>query len=132
MQCLYANAVSGGRTEKTLAFITGDPAYITSEEATSYCLALASRTLERQAWADELIASKLEHWDLDRVTLVDRLLLELAVVEMVNFDEVPLKVSISEAIEIAKEFSTDESPGFVNGILDAVYHDILDGKLSDA
>lgn len=117
--------------EKTLAFITAEPAHASSEEALSYCLALASRTLERQTWADELIASKLEHWDLARVTLVDRLILELALVEMVNFDEIPLKVSISEAIEIAKEFSTDDSPGFVNGILDAVYHDILDGKLTD-
>jgi N utilization substance protein B len=79
---------------------------------------------------DQIISSKLEHWDLGRVTLIDRLILELALVEMVNFDDVPLKVSISEAIEIAKRYSTSDSPGFINGILDAIYHDILEGKLS--
>ena len=76
-----------------------------------------------------MIESNLENWDLDRVTFLDRLILELAISEMVSMDDVPAKVSISEAIEIAKIYSTDESPGFVNGILDAVYHDILDDKL---
>ena len=85
-------------------------------------------TIALEVWADKIISAKLQNWDLARVTFLDKLILELALTEMVRMDDVPEKVSISEAIEIAKIYSTEESPGFVNGILDAVYHDILDGK----
>ena len=129
LQCLYATSMTGMGLDRAAAFVVAEAQEVPSEEAQAYCLALAESTLEKMAWADALIAEKLEHWALDRVTLIDRLILELALVEMVNFENVPLKVSISEAIEIAKRYSTDESPGFINGILDAVYHDILDGKL---
>ena len=129
LQCLYATSMTGMGLESAAAFVVAEAQEVPSEETQAYCLALAESTLEKMAWADALIAEKLEHWALDRVTLIDRLILELALVEMVNFENVPLKVSISEAIEIAKRYSTDESPGFINGILDAVYHDILDGKL---
>ncbi len=99
------------------------------EEARVYGLKLVATTQARKEWVDQIITSKLENWELGRVTLVGRLILELALAEMVNFDDVPLKVSISEAIEIAKRYSTDDSPGFINGILDAAYHDILKGKI---
>ena len=122
--------MGGGRLDKILPYVISEADEPPSEDASSYCRELAGQVLARQAWADDVITAKLEHWELARVTLIDRLILELALVEMVNFEDVPLKVSISEAIEIAKHYSTDESPGFVNGILDAIYHDILDGKLS--
>jgi len=97
--------------------------------AREYCHRLLLETIEKQDWADESISRKLENWELGRVTFIDRLILELALVEMVNFEDVPSKVSISEAIEIAKIFSTEESPGFINGVLDAVYHELLDEKV---
>ena len=99
------------------------------EGAQSYGRQLLTETVGHREWAEKLIVSKLENWELDRVTFLDRLILELALSEMVSMDDVPAKVSISEAIEIAKIYSTDDSPSFVNGILDAVYHDILDDKL---
>ena len=97
--------------------------------AIEYCRRLAQKTIEEQEWADEAISQKLENWVLGRVAFIDLLILELALVEMVNFKDIPPKVSISEAIEIAKIYSTDESPGFINGILDAVYHELLDKKV---
>jgi len=129
LQCLYAASLSGGDKEEIIAFVASEGDASPLKEAREYCQQLLTLTLMRQDWADQVIASKLEHWELGRVTLIDRLILELALVEMVNFVDVPLKVSISEAIEIAKRYSTDDSPGFINGILDAVYHDILDGKM---
>lgn len=131
LQCLYADNFGGGSPEETLDLVASEWEEPFLEESRRYCLELVTRTVERKEWVDRVIASKLEHWELGRVTSIDRLILELAIVEMVNFDDVPLKVSISEAIEIAKKYSTDDSPGFVNGILDAVYHDILEGKLAD-
>ena len=129
LQCLYAANQGGGRLEEILDFVASEWDGLTPDEARQYCRQLVTQTLDHQHWLEQTIASKLEHWDIKRVTLIDRLILELAMIEMVNFDDVPLKVSISEAIEIAKRYSTDDSPGFINGILDAVYHDILEGKL---
>jgi len=70
-----------------------------------------------------LIGKRAQRWDLERIALVDRLVLRLALCELFFVDDVPPKVTINEAIEIAKEYSTDQSGRFVNGILDAVYND---------
>ncbi|UCH10125.1 MAG: transcription antitermination factor NusB [Fidelibacterota bacterium] len=130
LQSLYAANLGGSTLADTLEFLTTEEEEQSTEDAREYGLELATLAAGWQTWLNQVIASKLEHWELGRVTLIDRLILELALVEMVNFDDVPLKVSISEAIEIAKKFSTSDSPGFINGILDALYHDILEGKLS--
>jgi N utilization substance protein B len=129
LQSLYAANLGGGSIDGIVAFVASEMGEPPSAEARSYCRELFSKALHEKERVDQIIAKKLEHWELKRVTLIDRLILELALVEMVYFPEVPLKVSISEAIEIAKIYSTDESPGFINGILDAVYRDILEGRL---
>jgi len=131
LQCLYAASLGGGSPEEVVDFVAGEWVGSSTDDARDYCLKLVTQTIKQQEWADQIITSKLEHWDLARLTLIDRLILELALIEMVNFEDVPLKVSISEAIEIAKRYSTDDSPGFINGILDAVYHDILEEKMGD-
>ena len=69
---------------------------------------------------DALLSETAEHWALDRINMLDKAVLRLAVAEMMGVPDVPYKVSITEAIEIAKIFSTEESGRFVNGILDAV------------
>ncbi len=125
LQCLYAVSIGGGNLEELVDFITSEQEESPSDEIRDYCTQLTGFAIEKREWADQLITSKLEHWDLGRITLIDKLILELALVEMVSFDDVPLKVSISEAIEIAKKYSTEDSPGFINGILDAIYHDIF-------
>ena len=72
---------------------------------------------------DELISSKSERWDLKRMALIDHLVLRLALVELFHVDDVPPKVTINEAIEIAKLYSTEQSGRFINGLLDAIYSD---------
>ena len=66
------------------------------------------------------IAAALSNWSLERVALVDRCILEIGCAEILYFQDVPMRVVINEAVEIAKKFSTDESGAFVNGILDRV------------
>ena len=79
----------------------------------------------------ELITKHLQHWDYTRVALIDRLLLEIGIVELLFFEEIPSKVTINELIEIAKDFSTDESGKFVNGMLHALMTDLTEsGKLT--
>src|SRR5437016_3971632 len=73
---------------------------------------------------DEIIARCTEHWDLDRMAVVDRNILRLAVYELGWRAETPPKVVINEAIEIAKKFGTRESGRFINGILDRVHREL--------
>jgi len=72
---------------------------------------------------DEHIRIKSENWEFSRIAILDRLILRIAICEFVYFEDIPAKVSISEAIEIAKKFSTKDSGAFVNGILDAILQD---------
>jgi N utilization substance protein B len=84
---------------------------------------LFNSVLDNVKWADELIKTHLQNWEFDRVAKVDRVLLRMGICEIYFIKEVPSKVSITEMVEIAKVYSTDESPSFINGILDAVYKD---------
>ena len=77
--------------------------------------------VEKSKWSREKIEEKLENWDITRVATIDLLILQMMIVEMFFVDDVPLKVSITEGVEIAKKFSTDESSSFINGILDSFY-----------
>ena len=79
--------------------------------------------IDNVSWADDLIKLHLQNWEFSRVAQVDRLLLRMGICEIFFVEEVPPKVSISEMVEISKVYSTDESPSFINGILDAVYKD---------
>ncbi len=73
---------------------------------------------------DELIRGKVANWEMDRIALIDRLLLRMAIAEFLYFPDIPPKVSINEAIEIAKEYSTAKSGKFVNGILDSIFSEL--------
>jgi N utilization substance protein B len=81
---------------------------------------LVKRTVEHVEEIDKLIQRHAEHWRLDRMATVDRNLLRLATQEFLFDQETPKTVVINEAIEIARRFSTQESPQFINGILDSI------------
>lgn len=74
--------------------------------------------LEKTDWADAQLAELSENWEVSRMATIDRIILRLAILEMEHMVDVPLKVVINEAIELARTFSTVESSRFVNGILD--------------
>ena len=77
--------------------------------------------LKNIQWAENIIKSHLENWEIDRIAQIDRILLKMGICEIHFIDDIPPKVTITEMVEIAKIYSTDESPVFINGILDAVY-----------
>ena len=74
---------------------------------------------------EDIIRSHLENWEIDRVALIDKILLKMGICEIYFIDDIPPKVTISEMVEIAKVYSTDESPVFINGILDAVFKNYI-------
>ena len=84
---------------------------------------LFNNVLDNSKWADKLIEEHLQNWEFDRVAKVDKVLLKMGICEIYFLEDIPPKVTISEMVEISKVYSTDESPNFINGILDAVYKD---------
>ena len=92
---------------------------------------LATGTLQEIEKIDEKIRTRAEHWRIPRMAVVDRNVLRLAVYEFL-FEETPHTVVINEALEIARRFSTFEATQFINGILDAIKHDLekSNGKAS--
>ena len=89
----------------------------------SYAKEIVDIYMENTEKLDKLISSKSSNWDISRMALIDRLIIKLALSEIFYFDEVPGKVSIVEAVEISKEYSTEDSSRFINGILDSIYND---------
>ena len=81
---------------------------------------LATRTIEHVEEIDAIIRKHAEHWRLDRMAVVDRNILRMATQEFLYDKETPKTVVINEAIEIARRFSAQESPQFINGILDSI------------
>ncbi len=79
----------------------------------------------RREGLEEIIKAHSQNWALDRIAVLDKCILQMALFEMHHCNDIPPVVSINEAIEIAKRFSTDESGRFVNGILDRVSHELL-------
>jgi len=82
-----------------------------------YTAAAARGVGDHAAHIDDLISSHLQGWTLDRLPAVDRAILRVAVWELLYADDVPEPVAVDEAVELAKELSTDESPSFINGVL---------------
>ena len=85
-----------------------------------YPATVAHGVTQHATHIDELISSHLQGWTLERLPAVDRAILRVAVWELLHADDVPEPVAVDEAVELAKELSTDESPGFVNGVLGQV------------
>jgi N utilization substance protein B len=94
----------------------------TAEEAEARLFAepLIRATIEHQDEIDKLIKKYAQNWELNRMAVVDRNILRLAIYEMLYRDDIPPVVSINEAVDIAKKFSTQDSGKFVNGILDKI------------
>ncbi len=85
-----------------------------------YTVSVARGVTEHAAHIDDLISAHLQGWTLERLPAVDRAILRVAVWELLHAEDVPEPVAMDEAVELAKELSTDESPGFVNGVLGQV------------
>jgi N utilization substance protein B len=88
--------------------------------AQTFARELVAAAVARAAELDELITSSSKNWRIDRMSRVDRNILRLGACELLAFRDVPTKVVINEAVELAKRFGTAESSAFVNGVLDRI------------
>jgi N utilization substance protein B len=122
MQALYASEVGGDAS--TQATEKDEDALMHDEPVTAetreYGLRLSRAARGRAEEIDRLIGECSERWDLDRLAVVDKVILRMSIAELMTQPDVPSKVCINEAVEIARKFSTENSSRFVNGVLDAV------------
>ena len=116
LQALYAFELSDTSPDFLSADIFKDIEYGTALE---FAKKLYRDTLDNMKSIDSILQGHLEHWDISRVNPLDRCLLRMGIAEILYAQEIPTKVTINEIIEMAKRYSTEESPKFVNGILDA-------------
>ena len=88
--------------------------------ATDFALGIITSCIEKKDELDQEIKTKLKNWDFQRVAIIDKILLRMAIVEFLCFEEIPPEVTLNEIIEIGKHYSTERSGKFINGVLDAV------------
>lgn len=90
------------------------------EDKLSYAKSLLHTVIEKDDYLYSFITPKLKNWDVERIAIIDLILLKMGIAEFLFFETIPCKVTINEYIDIAKEYSTDNSGQFVNGILDNI------------
>jgi len=91
---------------------------------------LLQTAMDKKGYTEEVIKPKLNNWDMERIAVIDMILLRLGVCELLYFDTIPTKVTINEYIDLAKEYSTEQSGHFVNGILDNIHKELIgSGKI---
>jgi N utilization substance protein B len=123
MQTLYAVEMTGGDFPFLRRQIIDSDEKL-DETNKKFAVDLAVRAHDSEEECNEILKKRSEHWDISRMAAIDRAILHMAITELKYFSDVPPKVTIDEAIEIAKRFSTAESGKFINGILDAVLTDL--------
>ena len=122
LQVLYQLEVGQGDTRSVLDLYWEN--FRPSPKAREFCQRLIEGIRRSQDQIDPLIEENSENWTLRRMAVVDRNILRLATFELLHCPDIPFKVTLNEAIELAKKFGAEDSSAFINGILDKI-HSIL-------
>ncbi|MGD8778402.1 MAG: transcription antitermination factor NusB [Ignavibacteria bacterium] len=117
LQILYAYEMHQERLTYISDGILSD---IENEDDRNFSLNLVNKVIANRKLLDEKINARVNNWEINRIALIDKILLRIGTTEILYFPDIPPKVSINEVIEIAKDYSTSNSGKFINGILDAI------------
>jgi len=133
MQILYAMEVGNQTFDQAARDLEQDKENPIASDAIDYGRQLAKAVIEHAEDIRDRIAEAAANYDMERLAVVDRLVMACGIAELLYFPEIPVKVAINEAIDIAKKYSTGESNRFVNGILDTVARQVsnLPGRKDD-
>ena len=127
MQTLFEWDFGGQHNERLAAYGTRNcKEFAPGAESCDFVIKLTQSVIDNQDSIDALIVQCAPEWPLDQVAIVDRNILRLGIAELVygDYEAVPPKVAINEAIELAKNFGSDSSPRFVNGVLGTIYREM--------
>jgi N utilization substance protein B len=134
LQVLYAWELRGG--EEPLAQVgqglSAPPQRAVEPEVREFSDRILATIADTLPEIDARLEALAEHWRLSRMATVDRNILRIAAAEMLYLDDIPLRVSLHEAIRLAEWFGTEESGRFVNGVLDALLRELEPEQLGDA
>ena len=124
LQALYAKHLSNEEAKKVLHDIL--IRYEFDKMTKKFVEELFNSTIEFSDELDEHIESSLDNWTIDRLNVIDRLIMQMSLCEMIHLKsyDISHKVTISSAIENAKKFSSEDSTSFVNGVLDSIYKEL--------
>jgi N utilization substance protein B len=129
MQAIYSKAAGNGSdTDQLFTLVIASDEKL-GEQGTEFARDLLRRFSTNEDAINAVITERLANWDFSRVALIDKILLQIGIAEFMYFPEIPPKATINELIEIAKDFSTDESSKFINGILHKVKDDLAEKGL---
>ncbi len=117
LRVLYAVRLTGYPVEQCFTDILKGAR---QDQNMQFCRKLCDAAASGDEQIDQAIRRAVQKWDLARLAVLDLIILRMAIAEFLYFDDIPFKVTINEAIELAKQYSTAQSGRFVNGILDAV------------
>lgn len=121
LQVLYAYEMNNDNLQSQIDEIFSD---IEEDNDKQFGLSLIYKVIPNREKFDEMIKSKVSNWEMDRIAMIDKILLRMGICELLFFEDIPPKVSINEVIEISKKFSTAGSAKFINGVLDAILNDL--------
>jgi N utilization substance protein B len=121
MQALYSWDASNVPLETLLGLEWVDES--AAEDSLAFARLIISGAIEQHEAVDRAISAHLDHWDISRIARVDLAILRMAAYSLLFQPDVPASVTINEAVDIAKEFGSDESYRFVNGVLDSIRRD---------
>lgn len=131
LQALYAYELSGEPVEFVVEHLL---ASLEKERETyEFAGTFVRNVIKHSDEIDGIIRGHVEHWEFNRLAIIDKIILRMGICELLYYDDIPPKVSINESIEIARLYSTEKSDKFVNGVLDSVLIDLTkSGKLKKA
>ena len=98
---------------------------LVGDEKNKFATDLLKTAIDKKTITEDIIKPKLNNWDPERIAMIDMILLRLGVCELLYFDTIPTKVTINEYIDLGKEYSTEQSGHFVNGILDNIHKEMV-------
>jgi N utilization substance protein B len=123
LECLYSYEIRGNVTVEDV-FPYSQERHQLDKEGSDFALELLRKTTTNIIELDRIIARHIDNWDLARLATIDKNILRLGLAELNYFPEIPKKVTIDEAIELAKLYGSADSGRFVNGVLDALSKDM--------
>lgn len=129
LQAMYASQVGEGQWTQIIKAVI-KPQFGNDTDTFKFAERLFLKIVNNQEEADEIIQNHIDNWRIERLTTIDRLIMRMAIIEFLYFEQIPTKVTMNEAIEVAKKFSTKKSGNFVNGILDSALQQLNeDGRI---
>ena len=126
MQALFQMDILGDHSNEAIELFCKH--FEVSKKAKPFFLQLVTGVSKYLEEIDRLIEASSENWKISRMSGMDRNIMRVAVYEMLFCDDIPPKVSINEAIDIGKRFGTEQSPAFINGVLDSINTVIVEEK----